>query len=44
MQANIPQGDKWDPAAEAGILDTYRRLTDNAIAAKPDLLIWPEAS
>lgn len=44
VQANIPQGDKWNPESEPKILETYRRLTDNAIAFKPDLLIWPEAS
>jgi apolipoprotein N-acyltransferase len=44
VQANIPQDHKWDPAFEDLILKTYLRLTDNAIAFKPDLLIWPEAS
>ncbi len=44
VQANIPQDVKWDPAFEQHILDTYLRLSDNAIALKPDLLIWPEAS
>jgi apolipoprotein N-acyltransferase len=44
VQANIPQSTKWDPAFDQRILDTYLRLTDNALAFKPDLLIWPEAS
>lgn len=44
VQANIPQDHKWDPAFEQRILETYLRLTDTAIACKPDLLIWPEAS
>jgi apolipoprotein N-acyltransferase len=44
VQANIPQDVKWDPTFEKHILDTYRRLSDTAIAMKPDLLIWPEAA
>jgi apolipoprotein N-acyltransferase len=44
IQANIPQDRKWDPAFDRHILDTYLRLTGNALAFKPDLLIWPEAS
>lgn len=44
IQANIPQENKWDPAFERHILDTYLRLTNQAIALKPDLLIWPEAA
>lgn len=44
VQANIPQDVKWDPAFEQHILDTYLRLSDTAIASRPDLLIWPEAA
>ncbi|MGH8048975.1 MAG: apolipoprotein N-acyltransferase [Chthoniobacterales bacterium] len=44
VQANIPQDHKWDPAWEKEILDTYMRLTDQALLLKPDLLIWPEAA
>lgn len=44
VQANIPQDVKWDPAFEKHITDTYLRLSDQAIAMKPDLLIWPEAA
>lgn len=44
IQANIPQNVKWDPAFEEHILQTYRRQTEVAVLAKPDLLIWPEAS
>ena len=44
MQAGIPQTEKWDPSREEGILDTYRELTDAAIATRPQLLLWPEAA
>jgi len=44
VQANIPQHEKWDPAFEQNILDTYQRLSEIAIARRPDLLIWPEAA
>ena len=44
VQAGIPQLEKWDPSREAGILDAYRDLTDEAIATRPQLLLWPEAA
>lgn len=44
IQANIPQDEKWDPAFEERILKTYRRQTEVALIAKPELLIWPEAA
>ena len=44
VQANIPQDQKWDAAFEKRILDTYSRLSTNAAALRPDLLIWPEAA
>ncbi len=44
VQANIPQYAKWDPAFEQHILETYRRLSENAAAYRPDLIIWPEAA
>jgi len=44
IQANIPQDEKWDPAFEERILKTYRRQTEVALVAQPDLLIWPEAA
>lgn len=44
VQANIPQDQKWNPEFERRIVETYRRLTDQAIAFQPDLLIWPEAA
>lgn len=44
IQANIPQDEKWDPAFEEHILQTYRRQTEVALLGKPDLLVWPEAA
>jgi apolipoprotein N-acyltransferase len=44
VQANIPQDQKWNAAFEKRILDTYSRLSANAAALRPDLLIWPEAA
>jgi apolipoprotein N-acyltransferase len=43
-QPAIPQDEKWNPAFEQRIYDTLERLTTTAVAAKPDLLLWPEAS
>lgn len=43
VQPAIPQSVKWDPAQGPGILDTLERITLNAAATHPDLIIWPEA-
>jgi apolipoprotein N-acyltransferase len=44
VQANVPVSEKRDPEQEARILDLHVRLTETALAIKPDLLIWPEAA
>jgi len=44
IQGNIEQDRKWDPAYQAEVIGTYERLTRQAIAARPDLVIWPETA
>lgn len=44
VQAAIPQVQKWDPDYEQHIFAVYRRLTEVALAAGPQLLVWPEAA
>lgn len=44
VQPSIPQNEKWNPAFEQRIYDTFERQTAVAAALKPDLLIWPEAA
>ena len=44
IQGNIPQELKWDISSRSYILDRYIQLTEKAVALKPDLIIWPEAS
>lgn len=44
IQGNIPQSEKWDRQFREEILRKYGRLTKEAIAKKPDLVIWPETS
>ena len=44
VQAAIPQAQKWDPDYEQHIFGVYRRLTEIALAARPQLLVWPEAA
>ena len=44
VQANIAQTDKWNPSMEGPIRDTYSRLSRRAMAARPRLLLWPEAA
>ncbi|MEX1010197.1 MAG: apolipoprotein N-acyltransferase [Chthoniobacterales bacterium] len=44
VQPSIPQNEKWNPAFEQSIYDTFDRQTAVAAALQPDLLLWPEAS
>jgi apolipoprotein N-acyltransferase len=44
VQANIAQTEKFDAQFEQKIFDQYRKLTSVALASRPQLLIWPEAS
>jgi apolipoprotein N-acyltransferase len=44
IQANIEQRKKWDPKYGRFIMQTYTDLTGKAAAARPDLIVWPEAA
>ena len=44
VQGNIEQDKKWDPAYQSEVLGTYKRLTTEAMAQHPDLVIWPETA
>ena len=44
LQGNIPVYDYWDPKKETQILQRYLRLSREALAGDPDLVIWPEAA
>ncbi|MFO7895941.1 MAG: apolipoprotein N-acyltransferase [Candidatus Cloacimonadales bacterium] len=44
VQASIPQTAKWDPAAADSTLADYQRLTAEAAAQNPALIIWPESA
>ena len=43
VQPDIPQEVKWDPAKGPGILDTVEKITLEAAATRPDLILGPEA-
>jgi apolipoprotein N-acyltransferase len=46
IQSNIPQTEKFDPAAEAKIFAQFDRLTGLALLMQPapQLVLWPESS
>jgi len=44
IQPNIAQNKKWDPSCRTQIFDVLTRLTKEAAAARPDMIIWPEAA
>ncbi|MCP4747407.1 MAG: apolipoprotein N-acyltransferase [Desulfobacteraceae bacterium] len=44
IQGNIDQGEKWDSSFQKFTVEKYRKLSLDAAALKPDLLIWPEAA
>ena len=43
VQPDIPQDVKWDPAKAPGIFSALEKTTLEAAAAKPELILWPEA-
>ena len=44
VQGNVPQAEKWDETFQASILERYERLTRQAVAGNPQLIVWPETS
>ncbi len=44
IQGNVDQGEKWNTARSASILQDYLRLTHQALSEGSDLIIWPESS
>ena len=44
VQPSIPQTVIFDPDATTNRFDTLLRLTEQALATRPDLVVWPEAS
>ena len=44
IQPNIPQTVLFDPNATTNRFETLYQLTEQALASKPDLVVWPEAS
>jgi apolipoprotein N-acyltransferase len=44
VQPSIPQTLIWDPAQNTNRFEKLLQLSELALAAKPDLLVWPEAA
>ncbi|MBI9087835.1 MAG: apolipoprotein N-acyltransferase [Desulfobacterium sp.] len=44
VQGNISQAVKWDQAYKESTVDTYCRLSQQAVAGAPDLIVWPETA
>lgn len=44
IQGNIDQGEKWDAARRERILSTYLRLSEQAVAAGAQWIVWPETA
>ena len=44
VQGNIPQTLKFEPEQKPMILERYRALTEVVMAARPDLILWPETA
>ncbi len=43
-QGNVAQDQKWDASVASRILERYLRLSDQAVEAGAELVVWPEAS
>ncbi|PIR20564.1 MAG: apolipoprotein N-acyltransferase [Deltaproteobacteria bacterium CG11_big_fil_rev_8_21_14_0_20_47_16] len=44
IQGNIPQDDKWNAQLAVHNFRIYQQASIDVAAAKPDLIVWPEAS
>ena len=44
VQGNIDQALKWNPTMQAATIDLYRRLSLEAAARSPALIVWPETA
>ncbi len=44
IQGNVPQSEKWKPAAQTRITEKYRRMSLFAAQKRPDLIVWPETA
>lgn len=44
VQGNIRQDQKWNPAYERYVMDTYEKLTASAMGRKPAMVVWPESA
>ncbi len=44
IQANIPQGQKWDPTRASSIIQRYLTLSTEAVERGARLIVWPESA
>lgn len=44
IQGNIGQDRKWDASSRQEITDIYKKLSLEAAAESPDIIVWPEAA
>jgi len=44
IQGNVPVYDYWDVKCEGRIMESYLSGSRKALAADPDLVVWPEAA
>ena len=44
VQANVDQGQKWDPARATSILTDYLNMTRDAVERGAQFVVWPESS
>lgn len=44
IQGNIEQDKKWEPAYQDAVIETYKRLSVEAVSSSPTIIVWPETS
>jgi apolipoprotein N-acyltransferase len=44
IQGNVEQDVKWEPAYQDATIERYAALTDQAVAAGAELVVWPETA
>lgn len=44
VQGNIEQDKKWEPLYQNAVIETYKKLSVEAVSSSPAIIIWPETA
>ncbi|MBI5188182.1 MAG: apolipoprotein N-acyltransferase [Nitrospirae bacterium] len=44
VQGNIEQDKKWEPVFQNAVIETYKKLSVEAVSSSPVIIVWPETA